>query len=102
MEDKLFDMEVMDDERKDLEVIRIYLKDEFFEELLYYIEKEDYALAKDAAKGLYILALEFKLYRLYETLIDIYENLEGEFYKDLLTHYHTMKAEHERLLKEYF
>ena len=29
MEDKLFDMEVMDDERKDLEVIRIYLKDEF-------------------------------------------------------------------------
>lgn len=102
MEDKLFDMEVMDDERKDFEVIRIYLKDEFFEELLDYIEKEDYALAKDAAKGLYILALEFKLYRLYETLIDIYEDLEGEFYKDLLAHYHTMKVEHERLLKEYF
>ena len=37
-----FALKAMDDERKDLEVIRIYLKDEFFEELLDYIEKEDY------------------------------------------------------------
>lgn len=98
---EIFDIEVIEEKQAAKEVVRVYLGDEFFEDLLDYIQNEDYALAKDAAKGLYILAQELKLFRLYESLIDIYEDIEGEFYDDLIKHYQIMKSEHERLLREY-
>ncbi len=98
---ELFDIEVIAEKETAAEVVRVFLQDDFFEELIDYIQNEDYALAKDAAKGLYILAQELKLFRLYETLIDIYEDIDGEFYRDLPVHYEIMKKEHERLLREY-
>ena len=83
------------------EVIRVYLEDEFFNDLKKYLEDEDYAMAKDATKGLYLLAMELKLYRLYETLLDIYEDLESELYTDVLKHYEDMYSEYRRLKEEY-
>ena len=82
-------------------VIRAYLKDEFFESLKDYLNSEDYALAKDATKGLYVLAQKLELYDLYMALVDLYEDIDGSFYKDIAGHYEIMKEIHNRLLKEY-
>ena len=72
------------------ETVNAYLDDPFFSELKEMLENEDYALAKDATKGLYILASELCLFPLYEALLDIYEDLEFETYDDVLTHYDEM------------
>ena len=72
------------------ETVNAYLGDEFFKELEIMLENEDYAMAKDALKGLYILASELCLYPLYEKLLEIYEDLEYETYQDVLNHYHDM------------
>ena len=76
MKEDIIDFEINDEENTvSREVIRVYLEDEFFNDLKKYLEDEDYAMAKDATKGLYLLAMELKLYRLYETLLDIYEDI---------------------------
>jgi hypothetical protein len=41
-------------------------------------------------KGLYVLASELMLFPLYTSLLEIYEDLEYEFYSDLLNHYEEM------------
>lgn len=85
----------------DEKVIKVFLEDEFFYTLKDYIEKEDYALAKDATKGLYNLAGQLSLFRLYELLLDMYEDLEYEEYKDLMAHYEKMIVEYEHLKEVY-
>lgn len=72
------------------ETVNAYFSDPFFKELKGMLEDEDYALAKDAIKGLYILASELCLYPLYERLLDIYEDLEYEDYKEVLNKYDDM------------
>ena len=72
------------------ETVNAYFDDPFFKELKDMLENEDYALAKDATKGLYILASELCLYPLYEKLLDIYEDLEYETYDNVLGHYQKM------------
>ena len=72
------------------ETVNAYLDDPFFSELKDMLENEDYALAKDATKGLYILASELCLFPLYEALLDIYEDLEYETYDNILAHYKEM------------
>ena len=72
------------------EIVNAYLSDPFFEELENYLDNEDYELAKDALKGLYILAQELQLYPLYIALIEIYEDIEEELYKDIYGHYKNM------------
>lgn len=67
-----------------------FLDDPFFKEIKEYLENEDYALAKDATKGLYILAQELYLMPLYMALLDIYEDLEEELYKEVMPHYNEM------------
>ena len=90
MKEDIIDFEINDEENTvSREVIRVYLED------------EDYAMAKDATKGLYLLAMELKLYRLYETLLDIYEDLESELYTDVLKHYEDMYSEYCHLKEEY-
>ena len=79
------------------ETVNIYLKDPFFVDLEKYLEDEDYAMAKDAAKGLFILAQELNLYPLYISLMDVYEDLEEEFYKDVLPHYKEMMKVHQKI-----
>ena len=102
MKEDIIDFEINDEENTvSREVIRVYLEDEFFNDLKKYLEDEDYAMAKDATKGLYLLAMELKLYRLYETLIDIYEDLESELYTDVLKHYEDMYSEYCHLKEEY-
>lgn len=64
-------------------VARTYLNDDFFEELPIFIAQNDYEMAKDALKGLYILALELRMIRLYQELLEIYECLIDEEYKNL-------------------
>ena len=79
------------------EIVNAYLDDEFFHEIKEMLMEEDYAMAKDATKGLYILASELCLYPLYERLLEIYEDLEYETYKDIHDHYDEMKTVYDRM-----
>lgn len=79
------------------ETVNAYLADEFFKELEVMLDEEDYALAKDATKGLYILASELCLYPLYEKLLEVYEDLEYEVYQDVISHYHDMFDTYSRI-----
>ena len=53
------------------ETVNAYLSDEFFRQLEDMLDNEDYAMAKDATKGLYVLASELCLFPLYEGLLSI-------------------------------
>ena len=79
------------------EIVNAYLADEFFGDIRRMLLEEDYAMAKDATKGLYILASELCLYPLYERLLEVYEDLEYETYKDVQEHYEEMKAVYDRI-----
>ncbi len=77
--------------------IKYYLEDEFFGMLKDYLDTQDYNLAKDMIKGLYILAGELRLFALYQGLLDIYEDLDFEEYESVNQHYDVMIAEYHRL-----
>ena len=79
------------------EIVNAYLDDEFFGQLEGMLDSEDYAMAKDAVKGLYILASDLFLYPLYETLLEIYEDLEYEMYADIMSHYREMAETYHRV-----
>ena len=79
------------------DTVNAYLADEFFRDLEVMLEEEDYAMAKDAVKGLYILASDLFLYPLYETLLEIYEDLEYEMYGEIMSHYRDMKETYYRV-----
>ena len=79
------------------ETVNAYLEDEFFKELKQMIEDEDYAMAKDATKGLYILASDLCLFPLYETLLEVYEDLEYETYDGLKGHYEEMMQVYKKI-----
>ena len=79
------------------EIVNSYLSDPFFVELEEYLENEDYALAKDALKGLFILAQELYLYPLYIALMEVYEDIEEEMYKESITHYREMIGVYEKM-----
>ena len=74
-----------------------YLSDEFFRQLEDMLDEEDYAMAKDATKGLYILASELCMFPLYERLLEVYEDLEYEMYSDVMGHYKDMYEVYERI-----
>ena len=104
MENKEIELEVISSEKYDeetLRAIKFYLADEFFDELKNYLETEDYNMAKDVVKGLYILAGEFKFFKLYQCLIDIYEDLMYDEYKSVIDHYEKMYVEYGRLKEVY-
>ena len=77
-------------------IVKFYLDDEFFEGIGTYLEDEDYALAKDACTGLFILAQDLYLYPLYMALMEVYEDLEEKTYTDVLKHYDEMKLVYEK------
>lgn len=79
------------------EWVNAYFADEFFKDMKTMLQQEDYALAKDAAKGLYILASELCLYPLYEALLEIYEDLQYEQYQQVMAHYYEMIEVYERI-----
>ena len=79
------------------ETVNAYLSDEFFKDLETMIDEEDYAMAKDATKGLYVLASELYLFPLYEKLLEIYEDIEYETYGDLKQHYQEMIETYQRI-----
>lgn len=79
------------------EIVNSYFSDPFFKELEQMLIDEDYALAKDATKGLYILASDLLLFPLYEALLEIYEDLEYETYSDVLNHYKDMFAVYSKI-----
>lgn len=68
------------------ESLCFYLNDDFFSDLEGFIKNEDYAMTKDAVKGLLILAQELKIFSLYHALAEVYEDLLYENYKDLNYH----------------
>jgi len=70
--------------------VNAFLSDPFFNELQGYLDDEDYALAKDATKGLFILAQELRLMPLYVALMEIYEDIDEECYSDVQGHYKEM------------
>ena len=79
------------------ETVNAYLADEFFEELDMMLEYEDYAMAKDAVKGLYVLAGELCLFPLYEDLLELFEDLEYETYGETRQHYEEMIDIYEKI-----
>ena len=79
------------------ETVNAYLSDPFFNELEDMLDSEDYALAKDAVKGLYILASDLCLYPLYEALLEIFEDLEYETYEEIMTHYNDMMGVYKKI-----
>ena len=79
------------------ETVNAYLADPFFVELEDYLNNEDYALAKDATKGLYILASQLFLLPLYEALLEIYEDLEYETYDGVINHYKDMMVVYKKI-----
>ena len=79
------------------ETVNAYLDDPFFNELEDYLDNEDYAMAKDATKGLYVLASELLLLPLYESLLEIYEDLEYETYDEIMNHYKDMIVVYKKL-----
>lgn len=79
------------------EIVNSYLSDPFFKEIGDYLDDEDYALAKDALKGLYLLAQELCLFNLYVAIVEVYEDLEEELYKEAMAHYSDMKKLHQRI-----
>ena len=78
------------------DIVNTYMDDEFFEDLEMMLEEGDYEMAKDAVKGLYILAQDLCLFPLYETLLEIYEDLEYEMYADVKQHYRDMIEKHRK------
>ena len=78
-------------------IVSVFLNDPFFNELEEYLSSEDYAMAKDATKGLMILSQELYLFPLYEKISEIYEDLEFETYDEVMAHYKDMKETYERL-----
>ncbi len=79
------------------EIVNAYLSDEFFKDLKVMLEEEDYAMAKDATKGLYVLASQLYLFPLYEKLLEVYEDLEYETYGEINEHYRDMYETYERI-----
>lgn len=77
--------------------VNVYLDDEFFKDMKMMLIDEDYAMAKDAIKGLYILASDLYLYPLYERLLELYEDLEYETYADLMNHHDEMMEIYNRI-----
>ena len=65
------------------ENVAFYLNDENFYLLKDYIESQDLEMSLDATKGLYILALEFRLIKLYEILVELYAKLIIEDYSEI-------------------
>ena len=94
------ELEVLSQDEFDEETrraIKFYLEDEFFSSLKSYLETEDYNMAKDMVKGLYVLAGELRLFALYQGLLDIYEDLDFEEYGPVNQHYEIMIKEYRRL-----
>ena len=79
------------------ETVSAYLDDPFFKELEEMLDNEDYAMAKDATKGLYILSSELLLLPLYEALLEIYEDLEYETYDGVINHYKDMMVVYKKI-----
>ena len=84
------------------EIVNAYLSDENFKELGNYLDDEDYALAKDAVKGLYLLAQDLRLFPLYETLLEIYEDLMYEMYDAVYVHYEEMIEVYDRIRSVFY
>ncbi|MBQ1508903.1 MAG: hypothetical protein IIZ47_05725 [Erysipelotrichaceae bacterium] len=84
------------------ETVNAYLSDENFTELGNYLDDEDYALAKDAVKGLYLLAQDLRLFPLYETLLEVYEDLMYEMYDAAYTHYREMIEVYRRIRSVFY
>ena len=79
------------------EIVNTFLSDPFFKELGDYINDEDYELARDACKGLYVLSEQLCLYPLYMSLLEVYEDIEEEIYKDVRGHYDEMYKVYEKI-----
>lgn len=77
--------------------VSIFFEDPHFDELGEFIKDEDWGMAKDAVKGLYTLALELYLMPLYMILVDMYEDLEYENYKDLSPKYEEMYEKYKEI-----
>ncbi len=84
------------------EAVKFYLGDPFFDEVKTYLADNDFAMAKDAIKGLYILAQDLCLYPLYIALMEVYEDLESELYNDVIAHYDEMIVVYKRIRSIYY
>lgn len=79
------------------EIANAYFSDPFFEEINNYLADEDYELAKDAIKGLFVLAEELRMYPLYYKLVDVYDDLDEELYKEANKHYKDAYKTYEKI-----
>ena len=79
------------------EALVYYLGDEHFDELGELIKDEDYGMAKDMIKGLFLLAQDLRVYPLYEALLDLYEDITYETYEEMPEHYREMKKVYRKI-----
>lgn len=79
------------------EAANAYFSDSFFEDIKKYLDDEDYELAKDAIKGLFVLAEELRMYPLYYRLVDVYDDLDEELYKEAYEHYDDAYANYQNI-----
>lgn len=79
------------------EIANAYFSDPFFEDIKKYLEDEDYELAKDAIKGLFVLSEELRMYPLYYRLVDVYDDLDEELYKEAKKHYEDAYKTYQKL-----
>lgn len=84
------------------DTVNAYLADEDFSLLKGYLENEDYEMAKDAVKGLFLLAQDLRLFPLYEALLEVYEDLTYEMYTDVMGHYDEVRAVYDRLRSVFY
>ena len=95
------DFDLIQSKYKDIneyeQIVTAFFEDPHFEELKTFIDDGDYAMAKDACKGLYTLSLELYLMPLYMILVDIYEDLEYEEYKGLSAKYEEMYQKYKEI-----
>jgi len=88
-------------EFKDLNIYKealvFFLNDQHFIELKETLEYGDYEMAEDITKGLFTMAEQLKLFNLSENLIDIYEALLYEDYKEIMELYSVMILQHKKL-----
>lgn len=79
------------------ESLKCYLHDDFFTTLDSFVVSQDYAMAKDATKGLMILAQELKVFKLYQALSEVYEDLLEEEYQEINKHLASVTMLHKEL-----
>ena len=83
------------------EAVLFFLNDTHFEEIGDFLDVGDFAMAKDATKGLFYLAGDLMLLPLYEKILEVLADLNDEDYSEVIKHYEAMLESRNAFIKEF-